>query len=178
MAETTGGRMLVPLNYCAAHTGRFGGAENLNVQNLKRGSLLRRAIRAPEGYKLVATDASQIEARLVGWLAGCKKITKAFASGTDLYAEFASVVFGRPITKQDDPVERQVGKVSILQLGYQSGAIKLRAKLEGSGIVVTEEQATAYVNAYRSEYAEIPALWKAAERALRSRAARRQGARR
>jgi DNA polymerase len=166
MAEVTGGKMLIPLNYCAAHTGRFGGAENINVQNLKRGSLLRKAIKAPPGMKLVCVDASQIEARLVGWLAGCRKIADAFAAGRDLYAEFASVLYARPITKEKDPLERQVGKVSILQLGYQSGADKLQKKLEGSGIVVTPEQAVAYVSTYRSTYWEIRQLWKRAERTL------------
>ena len=39
----------VPLSYFAAHTGRFGGLDKLNMQNLPRGSKLRTAIKAPEG---------------------------------------------------------------------------------------------------------------------------------
>jgi DNA polymerase len=168
MAQTTGGKMLVPLNYHAARTGRFGGSESINVQNLKKGSLIRRAIRAPDGFKLVSADASQIEARLVGWLAGCRNLTDAFRGGRDVYSEFASVAFNRPINKDDNPVERQTGKVSVLQLGYQSGGAKLQKKLEASGVVVDLATATFYVDTYRkAAYPEVPAMWYHAERLLR-----------
>jgi hypothetical protein len=168
MARMTRGKMLVPLNFHAAHTGRFGGTEGINVQNFKKRSLLRRAITAPPGSCIVSADASQIEARLVGWLAGCKPIVDAFAAKRDLYSEFASVLFGRVVDKDRDKDERQVGKVSILQLGYQSGAAKLRKKLEGSGIVVSLEEAIDYVSTYRTTYKEIPELWRRVERALRA----------
>jgi DNA polymerase len=168
MAKVTGGKMLVSLNFHAAHTGRFGGAENINVQNFKRGSLIRQAIRAPDGCLLVCVDASQIEARIVGWLANCQSIVSAFAEGRDLYAEFASIVFGYPVHKDTHKTERQVGKVCILQLGYQSGHSKLKRTLEKSGIVVTDEEAYGYVTTYRLSYREIPRMWRAAERCLRA----------
>jgi DNA polymerase len=124
-------------------------------------------MKAPKGKRLVCVDASQIEARLVAWLAGCRTLTDTFAAGRDPYSEFAAIVFGHPVNRKDNPTERQVGKVSILQLGYQSGAAKLQKKLEGSGIVVGIEQATDYVDTYRSTYDEIPRLWRGMERSLR-----------
>ena len=59
------GRMPVPLRYYAAHTGRWGGDDKLNLQNLPRKSLLKEAIVAPDGYVLIDADSSQIEARTV-----------------------------------------------------------------------------------------------------------------
>ena len=64
------GKMPVPLKYYAAHTGRWGGTDNLNLQNLPRQSPLKHAIRAPQGYVMIDSDSSQIEARTLAWLAG------------------------------------------------------------------------------------------------------------
>jgi len=64
------GRLPVPLNYYGAHTGRWSASEGggVNVQNMKRGSFLRKAILAPTGHDLVVCDLSQIEPRVLAWL--------------------------------------------------------------------------------------------------------------
>lgn len=85
------------------------GANRLNLQNLPRGSLLRKAITAPPGYSLVVSDMAQIEARVLAWLAGEQAILDIFTRKDDLYCEVASKIFGRPITKADKD-ERFVGK--------------------------------------------------------------------
>jgi len=68
MAER--GSLCVYLRYCAAHTTRWGGGDKTNFQNFRRGSDLRRAIIAPEGTLLLVIDLSQIECRMVNYLAG------------------------------------------------------------------------------------------------------------
>lgn len=103
-------RIPVGYNYCGAFTGRFSGANKLNMQNLPRKSHLRNAILAPEGYKLVVCDLAQIEARVLAWLAGETKILEAFKNNRDLYSEVASKIFNRPINKHDNPDERFIGK--------------------------------------------------------------------
>jgi hypothetical protein len=45
------GPLPIPLRYYAAHTGRWGGDDKINMQNLPRGSTLKKALRAPEGYR-------------------------------------------------------------------------------------------------------------------------------
>lgn len=176
--ETRAGRLLdgtnkdgtlpVPLRYSAAHTHRFGGAEKLNLQNLRRGSNLRKALLAPDGYMVVVVDKSQIEARIVAWLAGCDKLTEAFREKRDIYCEFGNTVYGRTITKAD-ATERFVCKTSILSLQYGVGHKRLRDVLEsgaqGPVVIINEQEARRIVNAYRAEFREIPELWNKLEAA-------------
>lgn len=107
------GKLPVPLRYYAAHTGRWGGDDKLNLQNLPRSSPLKRAIRAPEGYMMIDSDSSQIEARTLAWLAEQDDLVEAFDRGEDVYKIMASAIYSKPvdaITKD----ERFVGKTTIL----------------------------------------------------------------
>ena len=64
------GKLPVPLKYAGAVVShRWSGVDGINLQNLPRTSELRRAICAPVGYKLVASDLSNIELRLAYWFA-------------------------------------------------------------------------------------------------------------
>lgn len=109
------GAMPVPLNYFGAqNTGRFSGSDGLNLQNLPRGGELRKAIIAPAGHVLVVSDFSQIEARMVAWLAGQEELLQQFRDGDDVYCRFASKIYGRVITKEDKR-ERFLGKVCLAE---------------------------------------------------------------
>lgn len=161
------GTISMPLKYYAAHTGRFGGTEKINPQNMKRGSEMRKCLVAGDGHVVVVADKSQIEARLTAWLAGCDKLVQAFRDERDIYSEFSTnSVYHRPITKADT-VERFVGKTCILGLGFGVGGVKLQATLEsgsqGPVVIITELEAKRIVRAYRVEFHEIPALWKRLE---------------
>jgi DNA polymerase len=85
--------MPIPLRYGAAHTHRLAGDWSINMQNMTRGSPLRRALIAPPGHKVIVIDLAQIEARLVSWLAGATGLLEAFRTG-DVYSFFATQVFG------------------------------------------------------------------------------------
>ena len=154
------GTFSIPLRYYAAHTGRFGGSDKINLQNLPRGSKLRTALMAPEGQKLYIADLSNIEARMLAWLAKEHELVDAFATGRDVYCEFATQIYGRTITKADQ-LERYVGKTAILGLGYGMGADKFQATLKtGSPSVdVGDATAQAIVMQYRGMYPNIPRLW-------------------
>lgn len=105
------GAFPILLRYCGAvNTQRFSGGEGTNPQNLPRGGVLRHAMRAPDGYCVVACDSSNVEARTLAWEAGEKQLLELFARGEDVYSSFASKVYNRPINKHDNPVERFVGK--------------------------------------------------------------------
>lgn len=165
-----GGAVLnVPLRYSAAHTHRFGGSDNLNLQNLGRSSPLRDAIEAPPGKKLVVVDASQIEARLLAWLSGCTSLTQAFAAGEDVYSSFASSIFGMAVNKKEHPDERFVGKTGILGLGYGTGWAKFQWSVLVSPFYdgdMSEDMSRRVVETYRSKYPEIPQLWKRMDYAI------------
>ena len=157
------------LNYYGAHTGRASGGDKINLQNLPRGGELRQSIKAPAGHKLVAVDSSQIEARVVAWLAGQDDLVAQFAEGKDIYSLFATDVYGRTVTKADK-VERFVGKTCILGLGYGMGKDKFKTTLKigqaGVSVDVDIEEAERVVNLYRSKYHKIAALWKEGQKAL------------
>jgi DNA polymerase len=81
---------------------------------------LRGLIIPRPGYRFLVADFSQMEARVLAWLAGQQDVLDLFAAGEDLYCYAASDIYGRQITKEDKD-ERQVGKVAVLALGYGGG---------------------------------------------------------
>lgn len=165
------GRLPILLNYYGAHTGRFSGGDKLNLQNLpaRGNNSIRRALKAPSGYKIIACDSAQIEARMVAYISGQEDLVQAFRDGRDVYSEFASEIYGRKITKADT-VERFVGKTCILGLGYGLGAEKFQRTLEigqgGVSVKMSLDEADKIVRLYRTKYFKIPQLWNLCGRAL------------
>jgi DNA polymerase len=126
------GTLPVPLNYYGAHTGRWSASKGsgLNLQNLKRGSFLRKSIQAPDGYTLVVCDLSQIEPRVLAYLADYSSLLEIFASGKDAYAAFGAQMFGIPdLNKTDHPDLRQSAKSALLGCGYGMGWASFSAQL-------------------------------------------------
>lgn len=159
------GELPVPLRYYAAHTGRWGGDDKLNLQNLPRSSPLKKAIIAPDKYQIVDSDSSQIEARTLAWLAGQDDLVDAFEKGEDVYKIMASAIYNKPvndITKD----ERFVGKTTILGAGYGMGAKKFQAQLKNFKVEVELEEAQRIIDTYRETYPKIRRLWFDAGEAL------------
>jgi len=159
------GVMPIPLRYYAAHTGRWGGDDKINMQNLGRGSILKDAIFAPDGYQIIDCDSSQIEARTLAWLAGQEDLIEAFENGEDVYKIMASAIYvkeEKDITKD----ERFVGKTTILGAGYGMGSKKFGVQLKTFGVEVEEDEASRIISVYRQTYPCIPALWKEAGKVL------------
>jgi DNA polymerase len=159
------GTMPVPLRYYAAHTGRWGGDDKLNLQNLPRKSLLKESIVAPTGFVLIDADSSQIEARTVAWLSGQNDLVDAFERREDVYKIMASSIYN----KTEDEItagERFVGKTTILGAGYGMGSTKFGVQLRTFGVEIADAEATRIIDVYRSRYPHIPRLWKEAGSAL------------
>lgn len=163
------GPLPIMLNYWGAGTGRFSGGDKINPQNFKRGGTLRNAIEAPAGHEVIASDLSQIEARVLALVAGQEDLVAAFAQGLDVYSIFASDVYGRTITKADK-AERFLGKTCILGLGYYTGAAKLRETLRigngGISVTIDIDEAKRIVKLWRKKNNKIVAFWKACGNAL------------
>jgi DNA polymerase len=126
------GNLPVPLSYYGAATGRWTASKGsaINMQNLKRGSFLRKAIMAPEGHVLVVGDLSQIEPRVLAWLSDYDDLLNIFRAGGDPYAQFGAPMFGIPgMTKDSHPTQRQSAKSALLGAGYQLGWASFAAQL-------------------------------------------------
>jgi DNA polymerase len=155
------GPMPVPLRYYAAHTGRWGGDDKLNLQNLPRKSPLKFSILAPDGYMMIDSDSSQIEARTLAWLAGQDDLVEAFDRGEDVYKIMASAIYGKAISEISKD-ERFVGKTTILGAGYGMGAAKFQVQLKNFGVAIELDEAKRIIDTYRRTYPKITELWKAA----------------
>ena len=126
------GTLPVPLSYYGASTGRWTAARGsaINMQNLKRGSFLRKAIMAPEGHQLVVGDLSQIEPRVLAWLADYDDLLDIFRAGGDPYAAFGAQMFNIPgLTKESHPDLRQSAKSALLGAGYGLGWASFASQL-------------------------------------------------
>tara|TARA_R110002126_G_scaffold89013_10_gene212982 strand:- start:2391 stop:4220 length:1830 start_codon:yes stop_codon:yes gene_type:complete len=157
------GTLPVPVRYYAAHTGRWGGDDKINMQNLPsrgpNGKKLKRSILAPEGHTLIDCDSSQIEARVLAWLAGQDDITQSFANDEDVYKVMASRIYGvaeDEITKD----QRFVGKTTILGAGYGMGAVRFQEQLKGFGFEMELDEARRVINIYREANWKINQLWR------------------
>lgn len=106
------GAFPIMLNYYGGHTGRASGGDKVNPQNFTRGGAIRDAIEAPEYHEVVAGDSSNIEARLVAYMAEQNDLVEDFRNKVDVYCNFASEIYGRSITKADKE-ERHVGKTCL-----------------------------------------------------------------
>jgi DNA polymerase len=159
------GALPIPLRYYAAHTGRWGGDDKINMQNLGRKSNLKYAIRAPDGYFLIDADSSQIEARTLAWLASQNDLVDAFERGEDVYKIMASAIYNKPVGEITSD-ERFVGKTTILGCGYGMGNKKFRIQLKTFNVDLSEEECERIIKVYRETYDWIPALWKRASTAL------------
>ena len=176
------GPFAIPLRYHAAHTGRAGGDEKVNVQNLpsRTGDLsLRKSIISPPGHSIVTCDSAQIEARVLAYLAGQWDLVEDFRKKVDIYSSFASDVYGYPVDRKmkaidengkeyhPHKVEGMIGKEGVLGLGYGMAGEKFALRLkQQANIHMEPEKAAEVVQIYRKRFAQVPRLWKQAQHAL------------
>ena len=157
------GLLPVPVRYYAAHTGRWGGDDKINIQNLPsrgvNGKKLKNSMLAPEGYMMVDCDSSQIEARVLAWLAGQDDLVQAFTDKEDVYIKMASKIYNIPeeaVTKD----QRFVGKTTILGAGYGMGAVRFADQLQSFGTHMDVEEARRVIRIYRDANWKINTLWR------------------
>lgn len=171
------GRMVYELKYFGATTGRWAGTGGLNMQNFNRkeveGLDIRKVIVAPPGSTLVVCDYSQIEARMLLWIAGDEKTLQLLRDhpDMDMYEVHARSTMGytnpMPLEKwceQNGSTLRQYAKARVLGLGYRCGAgtfvrvAKMMAKLE-----LSFQEAKQAVNDYRASNPLVVGVWERLE---------------
>lgn len=168
------GRMAYELKYFGASTGRWSGGGGLNLQNLNRktaeGVDLRQAIIAPPGHVLAVIDYSQIESRVLLFLAGDTEALKLFSDNpdADAYEIHARRTMGyaesEPLKAWCDRTGsnlRQLAKARVLGLGFGCGwrkfidVARVMARLE-----LGEEESKRVVDDFRRSNPLIVSLWK------------------
>lgn len=163
------GPMPVYLNYCGAHTTRWSGGDAVNWQNFGRGSPIRKAMSGPPGFKVVKADKSQIECRILNFLAEQWDVIERFANNEDPYTGIASKFYGREITKAN-PAERGVGKQLELSCGYGAGGdtIVRTAKrgTYGPPVMLSADEGVTARDLYRSTHPGVVNYWKTASRMI------------
>jgi len=140
------------------------------------GRNVRSMVCAPEGHTLVRCDSSQIECRVLHWLAGNKKMLDLFQAGVDPYCNFASMVYNRKVTKKDKE-KRQLGKASTLGLGFGMGAGRFVGSAAGYGVEITEKFSKYVVDLWRADNSLVLKFWKNIETAAKACVARGQAVR-
>ena len=113
---------------------------------------LRSCLKATDDAKVLwSFDFSQIEARVLAWLAGQQDVLSVFASGDDVYV-WAARQFGSK--------DRQLGKVLILALGFGMGATKLRdTALKQYGVRLKASEAEMFKTHWRRANNKIVEFW-------------------
>lgn len=108
---------------------------------------------------LAVADFSQIEARVIAWLAGQEDMLEAFRSGQDLYKVSASQIYGVPVSEVTKD-QRFIGKIAVLALGYQGGvgAFLNMAKVYGVEDM-DEEFVRDIIDKWRAKNSKIKNLW-------------------
>nr|DAU19024.1 MAG TPA: DNA polymerase I [Caudoviricetes sp.] len=180
----------LPMGYKigGAHTNRMSGgsAGSANMQNLPSGrregqsDLLRRSIIANDRQVIVNYDASQIECRVLNYIANQTDVLGVFASKGDVYSYTAAGVYGIPYSEINEgrkssnpeiaakykPI-RNYGKTCALALGYGQGAAGFQKyALVNSGINMSLDEAKRTVTAWRKANYAAAGFWKTCDQAL------------
>lgn len=153
------GLLPVPLKYAGATVShRWSGVDGINLQNLPRTSELRKAICAPKGYKLIASDLSNIELRLAYWFAKSYDKIEQIKNGVDLYKQSAAEITNIPYDEVDKDL-RFIFKVVNLSGIYGVGAAKMHSILKQGGVDKDIEEVKRIVYAYRDANPELVRAW-------------------
>jgi DNA polymerase-1 len=143
------GRVHTSYHQAVAATGRLSSSDP-NLQNIpirsEEGRRIRQAFIAPDGYRLVAADYSQIELRIMAHLSGDEGLLAAFASGTDVHRATAAEVFGVDLEAVTAD-QRRSAKAINFGLIYGMSAFGLARQLG-----IDRGEAQAYVDLYFKRY--------------------------
>jgi hypothetical protein len=168
------GRMAYELRYFGASTGRWSGGGGLNLQNLNRSAAegvdLRRAIVAPPGHVLAVADYSQIESRVLLYLAGDTDALGMFRANpaADAYEIHARATMGYA---EPEPLKawcertgsnlRQLAKARVLGLGFSCGWRKfIEVAKVMAGLELSEFESEQIVLEFRQSNPKIVELWR------------------
>lgn len=145
-------------------TGRLS-SENPNLQQVPRTPFMRGLFGAPKGWMFVEADYSQIELRLIAWVAQDPVMRRIFLTGGDPHLTTAMELTGRP-AKDVQPEERKRAKGVNFGYAYGMGERKfIEYARDSYGLDVTPEESHESRETYFRTYAALPA-WHDRQRRL------------
>jgi DNA polymerase I-like protein with 3'-5' exonuclease and polymerase domains len=146
-----GGRIYASWRQCEADTGRMSCA-NPPLQGIPSEGELRKAVVAPEGYRLVVSDLSQIEIRILAALSGDQTLIHAFEEGADVHCSVAATVLGKEHEDVLDE-ERKIAKSIVFGQMYGQGVEGLRKTIQNKlGREFSETEARDYWERFFDAY--------------------------
>lgn len=148
------GRVHTSYSITGAQTGRLASSEP-NLQNIpirsEEGRRIRQAFVAPEGYKLVSLDYSQIELRILAHVADIPALKQAFRDDIDIHAMTASQMFGVPVEGMDPMIRRQAKAINFGVI-YGISGFGLSRNLR-----IPRAEAQSFIDTYFERFPEIRA---------------------
>lgn len=148
------GRVHTSYHQAVAATGRLSSSDP-NLQNIPirtaEGRRVRQAFIAPEGYRIVAADYSQIELRIMAHLSGDAGLLTAFREGLDVHRATAAEVFGTALEEVSDE-QRRKAKAINFGLIYGMSAFGLARQLH-----LGRNEAQDYIDLYFQRYPGVQA---------------------
>ncbi len=149
------GRVHTSYHQAVAQTGRLSSSDP-NLQNIpvrsEEGRRIRQAFIAPDGYRILAADYSQIELRIMAHLSGDPGLLSAFHGNQDVHRATAAEVFGVPL-ELVDANQRRAAKAINFGLMYGMSAFGLARQL-GIG----RGEAADYIKRYFERYPGVQAF--------------------
>ena len=146
------GRVHTSYHQAVAATGRLSSSDP-NLQNIpirsEEGRKIRQAFIAPEGYKIVAADYSQIELRIMAHLSNDAGLITAFSTGQDVHRATAAEVFSVAPDQVTNDLRRSAKAINF-GLIYGMSAFGLAAQLG-----LSRNQAQDYINLYFARYPDV-----------------------
>ena len=129
-------------------------------------STVRGMLVGAPGRRILASDFSQIEARVLPWLAGQTGKLDALRNGIKLYEAVAAKMFGVPVDAVTGE-QRLLGKIGELACGYQGGEKAILRTARAYGLEMSVKKALALVTQWRLSNVEVVNFWRAIENAVR-----------
>ena len=146
------GRLHTTFNQTVASTGRLSSS-NPNLQNIpirtELGSQIRDCFVAAEGTRLVVADYSQIELRLMAFLAQEPALIDAYRRGDDVHRVTAAAVAGIPV-EQVTKTQRERAKATNFGIMYGLSAFGLSEQVD-----MPVDEARAFIDAYFAKYPRV-----------------------
>ncbi len=166
MVNPNTGRIHTSYHQAVTATGRLSSA-NPNLQNIpvrsEQGRRIRQAFIAPQGYRILAADYSQIELRIMAHLSGDEGLCAAFAEGLDIHRATAAEVFAEPLDRVTSE-QRRSAKAINFGLIYGMSAFGLARQLN-----LDRKQAQQYMDLYFERYPGVKGYMEATRELARER---------